>query len=149
MADLTTKTLNELATVTSVASTDHVLIESGGRMKRADSSLVGGAAYALYASDFEEEPSAGWRVMVCHNTTIYNGLLRAIDEGRPVIVMDSDAGEVNYATTVHVYSDATINLTGNNGNFIVTPSDGYSSSDLYTPQNITPSGTYGGGDSLG
>lgn len=53
MADLTTKTLNELATVESVASTDHVLIESGGRMKRADSSLVGGAAYVLYASDFK------------------------------------------------------------------------------------------------
>lgn len=59
MADLITKTLNELATVTSVASTDHVLIESGGRMKRADSSLVGGAAYVLYVSDFEDESNGG------------------------------------------------------------------------------------------
>lgn len=81
--------------------------------------------------------------MLCNNTTIYNGLLRAIDEGRPVIIMDSDAGEVNYVTTVHVFSDATIGL--NFGQFIVTPSDGYSSSDLYTPQNITPTGTYSGG----
>lgn len=81
--------------------------------------------------------------MVCHNTTIYNGLLRAIDEGRPVIIMDSDAGEVNYVTTVHVFSDATIDL--NFEQFIVTPSDGYSSSDLYTPQNITPTGMYSGG----
>ena len=59
MADLTTKTLNELDTVDSVASTDHVLIESGGRMKRADSSLVGGAAYVLYASDFVDESGGG------------------------------------------------------------------------------------------
>ena len=59
MAELTTKTLNELPTVSSVASTDHVLIESGGRMKRADSSLVGGAAYVLYASDFVDESGGG------------------------------------------------------------------------------------------
>lgn len=59
MADLTTKTLNELATVESVASTDHVLIESGGRMKRADSSLVGGAAYVLYVSDFIDMSGGG------------------------------------------------------------------------------------------
>ena len=87
--------------------------------------------------------------MVCNNTTIYNGLLRAIDEGRPVIIMDSDVGEVIYVATVHVFSDATIVLIGgNNGQFIVTPSDGYSSSDLYTPQNITPTGTYSGGGGL-
>lgn len=147
MADLTTKTLNELATVTSVASTDHVLIESGGRMKRADSSLVGGAAYVLYASDFEDESNGeGFRLKVCHNTTIYNGLLRAIDEGRLVIFMDSDAGDIMYVYDAHAYTDAAINL--DNGYFLVTPSDGYSSSDLYTPQNITPTGTYSGGDSL-
>lgn len=85
--------------------------------------------------------------MVCHNTTIYNGLLRAIDEGRPVTIIDSNAGDVIYVTTAHVFSDATIGL--NDGNFFVTPSDGYSSSDLYTPQNITPTGTYSGGVNIG
>lgn len=139
MADLTTKTLNELATVESVASTDHVLIESGGRMKRADSSLVGGAAYALYTSDFKKESSDSTSgIMACHNTAIYNGLLRAIDEGRPVTLIVSEFCDVYYVIVIRVFSDAAIVLNSQYGRLLVTPSDGYSSSDLYTPRNITP-----------
>lgn len=87
-------------------------------------------------------------VMTCNNTTIYNGLLRAIDEGRPVIIMDSDAGDVSYVPNIHVFSDATIGLHSYYGPLLVTPSDGYSSSDLYTPRNITPTDTYSGGGGL-
>lgn len=144
MAELTTKTLNELATVESVASTDHVLIESGGRMKRADSSLVGGAAYVLYASDFNLSPAMK---MTCNNTTIYNGLLKAIDEGRSVIIMDGYNGGVYYPYVIHVYSDNVISVMISLGENVVFPSDGYSSSALYTPQNITPTDTYNNGDS--
>lgn len=143
MADLTTKTLNELDTVDSVASTDHVLIESGGRMKRADSSLVGGAAYVLYTSDFKEESSDSMSgIKVCHNTAIYNGLLRAIDEGRPVTLIVSESGAVFYVASIRAFSDAVIILDGYYGFLFVTPSDGYSSSDLYTPRNITPTEQY-------
>lgn len=82
--------------------------------------------------------------MKCNNTTIYNGLLKAIDEGRPVIVMDGYKGGVFYPHQIQVYSDNAISVMTDRDVFIVFPSDGYSSSALYTPQNITPTGTYGG-----
>ena len=86
--------------------------------------------------------------MTCNNTTIYNGLLKAIDKGRPVIVMDGYNGSVFYPYKIQVYSNDAISvITGDIGDFDVFPSDGYSSSALYTPQNITPTGTYGDGDS--
>lgn len=81
-------------------------------------------------------------IMACHNTTIYNGLLRAIDEGRPVTIIDSDAGDVYYVFVLHVFSDAAIILVSDYERLLVTPSDGYSSSDLYTPRNITPTEQY-------
>lgn len=77
-------------------------------------------------------------IMACHNTTIYNGLLRAIDEGRPVTLIVSEFGGVCYTSTIIVFSDAAIVLNSSYGRLLVTPSDGYSSSDLYTPRNITP-----------
>lgn len=85
--------------------------------------------------------------MICNNTTIYNGLLKAIDEGRPVTVMDGDNGNVFYPYHIKVYSDNAISVMVSDGDFVVFPSDGYSSSALYTPQNITPTDTYSGGDS--
>lgn len=80
--------------------------------------------------------------MTCNSTTIYNGLLKAIDEGRPVIVMDGDNGGVFYPYKIQVYSDNVISVMTSITNFDVFPSDGYSSSALYTPQNIAPTDTY-------
>lgn len=85
--------------------------------------------------------------MRCNNTTIYNGLLKAIDEGRPVIVMDGDNGSVFYPYEIHVYSDNVISVMISPYELVVFPSDGYSSSALYTPHNITPTDTYNNGDS--
>lgn len=82
--------------------------------------------------------------MICNSTTIYNGLLKAIDEGRPVIVMDGDNGGVFYPYQIQVYSDNAISVMTSRDVLVVFPSDGYSSSALYTPQNITPTDTYGG-----
>ena len=42
MSELNTKTLSELTTVDSLLNTDTVLIESGGRMKKANPSVIGG-----------------------------------------------------------------------------------------------------------
>ena len=86
--------------------------------------------------------------MTCNNTTIYNGLLKAIDEGRPVIVMDGYNGGVFYPYKIQVYSNDAISIMTSTTSFDVFPSDGYSSSALYTPQNITPTGTYSGGGGL-
>lgn len=48
MADLTTKTLSELDTVTTVSDTDHMLIESNGTMKKiAASNIGGGGVYQI------------------------------------------------------------------------------------------------------
>lgn len=92
-------------------------------------------------------------MMACHNTTIYNGLLRAIDEGRPVTLIDNEFGAVCYMSPILVFSDAAIILDGYYEHLLVTPSDGYSSSDLYTPRNITPTRQYmptdGGGPNIG
>lgn len=85
--------------------------------------------------------------MRCNNTTIYNGLLKAIDEGRPVTVMDGYNGGVFYPYRIQVYSDNVISVMTVRDEFVVFPSDGYSSSALYTPQNITPTDTYSGGGS--
>lgn len=87
----------------------------------------------------------GYSEMICHNTTIYNGLLRAIDEGRPVIVMDGYNGGVFYPYQIQVYSDNAISVMTSHDEFDVFPSDGYSSSALYTPQNITPTEQYSDG----
>lgn len=85
--------------------------------------------------------------MTCNSTTIYNGLLKAIDEGRPVIVMDGNNGVVVYPLRIQVYSNNVISVMTSITNFDVFPSDGYSSSALYTPHNITPTDTYNNGDS--
>ena len=53
MADLSTKTLNELDVVTDINDTDYVLIEQGGRMKRVSGSKVGGGAYILDVREYE------------------------------------------------------------------------------------------------
>jgi len=47
MADLSTKTLNELDTITEMGENDKVLVESNGRMKRCSGSLGGGGAVVL------------------------------------------------------------------------------------------------------
>ena len=59
MADLNTKTLNELDTITEMGENDKVLVESGGRMKRFSGEIggSGGGVYILNASDFS--PSGG------------------------------------------------------------------------------------------
>ena len=95
--------------------------------------------------------NAGGGIMACHNTTIYNGLLRAIDEGRPVTLIVSEFGAVCYVSNILVFSDAAIIVDSYYRRLLVTPSDGYSSSDLYTPRNITPTYTYssGGGPNIG
>lgn len=42
MAELTTKTLSEVDTITEMGSTDYVLVESNGTMKKISGSEVGG-----------------------------------------------------------------------------------------------------------
>ncbi len=54
MADLNTKTLNELETITEMGENDKVLVESNGRMKRCSGSLGGGGVYILNANDFTD-----------------------------------------------------------------------------------------------
>lgn len=53
MADLNTKTLNELDTITEMGENDKVLVESNGMMKRCSGSL-GSGVYILNRSDFSE-----------------------------------------------------------------------------------------------
>ena len=57
MSELNTVTLTELPVADSVGQNDHILIESGGRMKRASGNLVGsGDGYVL---DIREYQSSG------------------------------------------------------------------------------------------
>lgn len=55
MADLNTKTLNELDVVTDINDTDYVLIEQGGRMKRVSGSKVGGGVCILDLREYENQ----------------------------------------------------------------------------------------------
>lgn len=60
MADLNTKTLNELDTITEMGENDTILVESNGRMKKFSGEIgsgSGGGVYILNASDFS--PSGG------------------------------------------------------------------------------------------
>lgn len=59
MADLNTKTLNELDVVTDINDTDYVLIEQSGRMKRVNGSKVGGGVCILDLREYEDQGSGG------------------------------------------------------------------------------------------
>ena len=53
MPDLSTKTLNELDTITEMGENDKVLVESNGRMKKFSGEIgSGGGVYILNINDF-------------------------------------------------------------------------------------------------
>jgi len=59
MSELNTVTLSELAVVDSVQETDKVLIESGGRMKRASGDLLGGMQFCVIDMTLPEYANKG------------------------------------------------------------------------------------------
>ena len=74
------------------------------------------------------------------NTTAYNNLLRALDSGKVVYVYNSTYGTyrpLKEFTVGNSNGDFYIFITDTNNNtYSIFPSDGYSSSDLYTPTNF-------------
>ena len=57
MAELTTKTLSEVDTITEMGSTDYVLVESNGTMKKISGSEVGGGVCVVDMTQYTADDS--------------------------------------------------------------------------------------------
>lgn len=77
MANLNTKTLNELTIVEETGGNDKILIENNGDMKKC--SIVKNNVYILDATSW----SNGEEI---YNTTLYNSLLQALDTGKIIYI---------------------------------------------------------------
>lgn len=143
MSELSTKTLSELTTVDSLASTDKVLIESGGLMKRVNANAVGGGIFVLDVSNYYDE-SEGLGINNITDTTIYNNVLEAMDK-RQLIMLTIPSDGIIYIQVgsqwVHRPSSpyyqiycSYIRAGGIISSFFINPS---TESGLYTPTNLT------------
>ena len=63
MADLDTITLSELDAISELGNNDKILVESGGRMKRASSANIGGGGVYIFDPSEYEEPEPGGGVI--------------------------------------------------------------------------------------
>lgn len=77
MANLNTKTLNELTIVEETDGNDKILVESDGDMKKY--SIAKNNVYILDATSW----SNGENI---YNTTLYNSLLQALDTGKIIYI---------------------------------------------------------------
>lgn len=77
MANLNTKTLNELTIVEEAGGNDKILVESDGDMKKY--SIARNNVYILDATSW----SNGEEI---YNTTLYNSLLQALDTGKIIYI---------------------------------------------------------------
>lgn len=77
MANLNTKTLNELTIVEEAGGNDKILVESNGDMKKY--SIARNNVYILDATSWSNGETI-------HNTTLYNSLLQALDTGKVVYI---------------------------------------------------------------
>lgn len=115
MADLNTKTLNELDTITEMGENDKVLVESGGRMKRCSGSLGSGGAVVLEV--VQADPGSEGQHMVDISLTNLTNLLSS---GQIPIFHFNKLSEWDYETygnfvsldidqnTLHLYSGSSI-----------------------------------------
>lgn len=62
MADLETITIGELPTITEIGENDTVLIASGGRMKKANPSLVGGGSTLVVTTSYSGDPEGTYTI---------------------------------------------------------------------------------------
>ena len=141
MADLSTKTLNQLDTITEMGESDKILVESNGRMKKFSGEIGGSGSgvYILNSHDFTIDSESGELTVL--NTVIFNDLFEALDTGITVYLYE-DVEDTTYymITSFYIYypnnGSPIITIITGYGIFNIKPSNGYSLSDLYTPTNI-------------
>ena len=124
MANLNTKTLNELTIIEEMGENDKILVESDGDMKKY--SIVRNNVYILDATSW----SYGEEI---HNTTLYNSLLQALDAGKTIYICNDGFYMILYEFTY--YNSPSIYI----GGATIYPSEGQLSSDLYEPVNFIQS----------
>lgn len=88
MSELNTKSLSELATVDSLGNTDKVLIESGGLMKKANPSIIGGGGGMIVNITADE--STGYATM----DKTFAEIKDAVDAGKLVMFKQDDVTSV-------------------------------------------------------
>ena len=126
------KTLSELTTITEMGEGDTILIESGGKMKRLNNS---GNVCVI-----DLRNSDRWQV---RDTTIYNELLKALDDGKTIFAHLDNLNTFYYMMLTNF---TYISLVGSESKYIYIeiidtyfyPTPGCSPSDLYQPVNLIP-----------
>ena len=127
------KTLSELTTITEMGEGDTILIESEGKMKRLNKSIGDVCVIDLRNSDM-------WQV---RDTTIYNELLKALDDGKTIFAHLDNL----YVPYYMIFTNFSyISLVGSESKYIYIeiidtyfyPTPGCSPSDLYQPVNLIP-----------
>lgn len=130
------KTLSELTTITEMGEEDTFLIESDGKMKRLSKSIDN-----VCVIDLRNSASPGSREI--EDTTIYNKLLKALDDGKIIFAHLNGFNNSNYTMFLDF---SYISLVNSGSKYIYIaiidtdfyPTPGYSSSDLYQPVNLIP-----------
>lgn len=140
MADLSTKTLNQLDTITEMGENDKILVESNGRMKKFSGEIGGSdsGVYILNSHDFTVDSET--EALTVFNTVIFNDLFEALDTGTTVYLYEDVEDNTYYMiTSFQAYysnNSSVIYVITGYDTFFIKPSNGYSASDLYTPTNI-------------
>lgn len=73
-----------------------------------------------------------------HDTTIFNNTLEALDTGKIVyLLIDDGYNIITSFIIVNSNGSLLIECYTNDHHFVIYPSEGYNTSDLYTPINLT------------
>lgn len=132
------KTLSELITITEMGGEDTFLIESDGKMKRLSQSIDD-----VCVIDLRNSASPGSRKI--EDTTIYNKLLKALDDGKIIFahLNGFNSSSSNYTMFLDFSYISPVN-SGSKYIYIAIidtdfyPTPGYLPSDLYQPVNLIP-----------
>ena len=111
MANLNTKTLNELTIVEEMGENDKILVESDGDIKKY--SIVNNV-YILDATSWSND---GGEI---YNTTLYNSLLQALDVGKTIYIYRDGSYMILYEFTYYNSPGIYIGVMG----VIIFPSEG-------------------------
>ena len=89
MAELNTKTIDELETIESMGENDKVLVASGGEIKKVSGSLGGGGGL-YFINEFVDVEFSGYGTVSCPKITP-NEIIALVNSGMlPVLVDNSD-----------------------------------------------------------
>lgn len=128
---LQVKLLTETDVASAIDSTSYFLAEYNGYMIRIPASMINaiGKGYLLDVSAYSNGASLS-------NTTMYNGLLKALDNFRTVMMYYSNTYHTSKTYMYELYNgDYRITISDGTNTYYVYPSS--QSDTLYTPVNLT------------